>query len=324
MKHDARFSFRGNWVRIMEALLVGYVGLVFVLEVRLLANLNVAMEVPSQKPAVAVVWKVGATGSNPGEIQAPLGMAVDAAINLYVADRGNHRVQKYLASGVVDAEWSGDTSGQHPFIEPSGIAVNPKDQSVWIMDSGNGWVYRLDPSGELEAKIDGVNFGLYSPRGIAVSETGGLYISDTGSGRIVHLSQSGEIVSTWGSPGNGRDQLRDPTGIVIAEDEIIVADAGNHRIVSFDFDGNWKSAWKVNPGCAWIAEDDAGRIFVSDTQQNNILIFDRSGRKLVDFSAEKAILLLDTPTGIAVAPGGRVFVIGDNQISQFTIDWSKA
>jgi tripartite motif-containing protein 71 len=38
---------------------------------------------------------IATLGSDLGEVDGPSGLAVDAAGNLYVADTGNNRVQKY-------------------------------------------------------------------------------------------------------------------------------------------------------------------------------------------------------------------------------------
>jgi DNA-binding beta-propeller fold protein YncE len=324
MKLYTSLFSRWNWVRTAEILIIGYVALVFLLEIRLLAGIGASTDLPSQQPAVQMIWGVGAAGSNLGEIQSPLGLAVDAAGNSYAADRGNHRVQKFLPDGQADSIWSGDSEGQHPFIEPSGIAVNLKDQSVWILDSGNGWIYRLDSDGRVDAKIDGVNLGFYSPRGLAISETGDIFVADTGSARILHLNPEGKIISQWGNFGSGAGQFKDPMGIVATEEMVIVADSGNSRIQLFDLDGKFSKEWKVKNNCSWLAYDGDGHIYVSDTQQQNIYVFGREGGLMAKLSSQKTVPWLDTPTGIAAMRGGKIFVIGASQLVQFTVDWSKS
>ena len=60
---------------------------------------------PTPVPAAAqpvqfqFLRKWGSQGSGEGQLEFPQGMAVDEAGNVYVADRGNHRLQKFGAGG---------------------------------------------------------------------------------------------------------------------------------------------------------------------------------------------------------------------------------
>jgi DNA-binding beta-propeller fold protein YncE len=49
----------------------------------------------------------GTHGSGDGQFDYPLGVATDAAGNVYVADQGNHRIQKfgYLATPAISSTW---------------------------------------------------------------------------------------------------------------------------------------------------------------------------------------------------------------------------
>ena len=59
------------------------------------------------------VKAVGKAGSRPGELRSPVGVAVDANGTLFVADTGNHRMQRFDANGNLEEEWGtkgvGDT-----------------------------------------------------------------------------------------------------------------------------------------------------------------------------------------------------------------------
>ncbi len=47
------------------------------------------------------------------------------------------------------------------------------------------------------------------------------------------------FVDSWGDPGGAQGSLEDPIGIVLAGEEIFVSDSGNHRIQVFDRDGRF-------------------------------------------------------------------------------------
>ncbi|MEX0637734.1 MAG: hypothetical protein WD155_03260, partial [Burkholderiales bacterium] len=49
-----------------------------------------------------------------------------------------------------------------------------------------------------------------------------------------------EFVTAWGEKGNGPGQFNDPVGVAVADGEVFVSDSRNGRIQVFDFDGRFK------------------------------------------------------------------------------------
>jgi tripartite motif-containing protein 71 len=319
MKTRSFLPEKMSWALAAEIILLAYVALVVVLELRIIMPLVTAP--PLQHPKVSETWTVGKVGSGPGEIDAPLGLALDSAGNVYLADRGNHRLQKFGPDGKFLTEWKGDSAGSYPFVEPSGVAVNNADNGVWILDSGNGWVYRLDSTGKMETVVDGQKLGLYSPRGLAVSSSGDIFIADTGMARVLHLDPKGQQVAQWGSSGEGPDQFRDPTGITVQGNSLYVSDLGNKRVVIYSLDGKRVNAWNVEKESAWIAADGLGRVYASNSQTNKIFVYDESGNPISILSPEKEIKAMDHLTGIAAARDGSVVVVSSNQLVRYQIDW---
>jgi sugar lactone lactonase YvrE len=69
----------------------------------------------------------GRKGSGPGEFDTPHGLAMDAAGRLFVADRGNSRVQIFDQDGKFLEQW-------RQFGRPSGIFIDKKDV-LYVSDS---------------------------------------------------------------------------------------------------------------------------------------------------------------------------------------------
>jgi DNA-binding beta-propeller fold protein YncE len=69
----------------------------------------------------------GKKGSGPGEFDTPHGLAMDAAGRLFVADRGNSRVQVFDQEGKFLEQW-------RQFGRPSGIFIDKKDM-IYVSDS---------------------------------------------------------------------------------------------------------------------------------------------------------------------------------------------
>ncbi len=140
----------------------------------------------------------------------PFAIAVDGADNLYVSDSANDTVRKITPGGVVSTlaglpgqAGSTDGSGNAArFWNPQGLAVDGKG-NIYVADTGNHTIRRITPTGEVTtlaglAATSGATDGIgkdarfNSPGGLAVDNTGNLYVADTGnhSVRKIILSAS--------------------------------------------------------------------------------------------------------------------------------------
>jgi len=81
----------------------------------------------------------GTAGSDDGEFSMPWSICIDADGFVYIADRLNHRIQKFNASGVFQTKWGSYGSGDSQFDDPFGVAVDTEG-TVYVADNGNGRV----------------------------------------------------------------------------------------------------------------------------------------------------------------------------------------
>jgi DNA-binding beta-propeller fold protein YncE len=128
----------------------------------------------------------GAAGNGLGEFNHPLGVGVDPAASVYVADTGNNRVVKLSPTGRVIAVWGSYGSGEGRFNGPAGVAVDAIGRA-YVLDGGNNRVEVFDPSGRLLTLwgVRGVGAGAFSqPLGIAVDCAGDVYVADTNNNRV--------------------------------------------------------------------------------------------------------------------------------------------
>jgi peptidylamidoglycolate lyase len=96
------------------------------------------------------LFQWGAKGTGPGEFDLPHGVTLDAAGRVYVADRGNARVQVFDGGGKYLSEWKGPALGR-PYDVAGGTtawpswptaATNPKRSPIVRVSSSCG---RTDP-----------------------------------------------------------------------------------------------------------------------------------------------------------------------------------
>ncbi|PLT46472.1 hypothetical protein B8V81_4903 [Paenibacillus pasadenensis] len=79
------------------------------------------------------------------------------------------------------------------------------------------------------------------PQDLFAAPDGTLYVADTGNNRIVHLSREGELLGQFGD-AEGKGSLNEPKGVFAAKDgqEVYVADTKNQRIAVFDGKGKYR------------------------------------------------------------------------------------
>lgn len=165
---------------------------------------------------------------------------------------------------------------------------------------------------------------LNTPRNLAISRDGSIYVVDSGNSRIAKYNSQGELLLSWGSrtpdgqspPAAGT--LNEPWGIALDGDgNVLVADTWNHRIQKFDSQGKfvveWGSSGLASDGLdrLWgprgIAVASDGRLYVTDAGNKRVVVFSSEGTALFEF-ATGGDGQLDEPVGIALGPEGYIYV----------------
>ena len=229
------------------------------------------------------------------ELNYPIGVAVDSAGNLYIADTYNHRIRK-VSNGVITTVAGNGTAG---FSGDNGSATSAQ---------------------------------LNYPYSVAVDAAGNLYIADYGNNRIREVS--GGVITTVagnGTQGFSGDsgpavnaQLSEPVSVAVRAGNLYIADFGNNRIRSVSAGliataaGNGKLGYSGDGGPATSAElysprgvsvDANGNLYIADTYNQRIrevtsgVIFTIAGDGAAGYGGDGGAATsaeLDDPTGIAI------------------------
>ncbi len=280
--------------------------------------------------ALSPVRTWGSEGSAPGQFLKPRGIAVAPDGSVYVADSGNHRIQKFTADGRWVTAWGsfGGCPEQTPppgtFCEPWGVAVGP-DGAVYVADLWAHRVQKFSPDGAFIAQWGfSSNYGadlrpgaFFGPRGVAVAPDGTVYVTDTGNKRVQVFTADGAYLRMWGSGGSSPGQLNEPVGIAVGPDgNLTVADTWNYRVQVLDPLGRPVRQWPIigwnNPVAEekpYLAVDRAGQVYVTDPGHYRVLVFSPEGEYLYSFGQfgfDPASFIL--PMGIAVGPEGTLYI----------------
>ena len=230
----------------------------------------------------------GTRGAGKGELDSPMGIAVDASGNILVSDRNNGRIEKFSPTGAFLSIIGMKGSGQGQLGEPNGIAID-RAGNIYVAEvASNHRVQKLGPDGRFIAEWKGPAPGFYGPRRIAIGPDDSIYVVDQGHTRVVKFSPDGQVLAVWGSGGNGDGQFDDPTSVAVdpTTNKVYVADPLNKRIQVFDSNGKFLTKrvipeWGRPAGFEDLAIDSkAGRLYASSANMNAVLIFDLNGTRI--------------------------------------------
>ena len=225
--------------------------------------------------------KFGTSGIfTPGSFLSPQHLAFDSEDNLYVTDLGNARVQKFDSSGNFLFEWGSRGTESGKFGHPSGIAIS--DEFVFVVDNRNNNVQKFDLSGNFITEWGefGINNGSFkSPRGITISDDQSVFVVDSGNARIQKFTFDGEYITHFGQSGKRGGELITPVDIAINSDKIFVTDSVQNRINIFDLNGNFLRTIDNTVGGLPIYPE--GIIF---DEQNNFYISDYRNNRIIQYN----------------------------------------
>jgi predicted membrane-bound mannosyltransferase/DNA-binding beta-propeller fold protein YncE len=184
--------------------------------------------------------------------------------------------------------------------------------------------------------------GLNAPRAIAIGRDSDIYVADSRNHRILHIASDGSLLQQWGSFADiftsdaPINTFNEPWGIAVGPDgSVYVTDTWNHRVQKFSKDGRPIKMWgqygqpladaPESASSFWgprgIAVNERGNVFVADTGNKRIVIFDKDGNYVTEFgTAGFDPGQFDEPVGVAVAPNGTVYVTDtwNQRIQAFT------
>ena len=214
----------------------------------------------------------------PGQLNKPIGLDVDGAGNLYVADIGLKAIMVYGP----DRAFLRRIGGEKWFSRLTSVTVDPSGQRLYAVDLGG--VTSEQHQVRVFDAVSGAHLmdigkrgsgpGEFNlPRDAAIGLNGRLYVVDGGNFRVVVFDREGKYLHSFGSVGKQLGQFARPKEIAV---------------------------------------DREGNVYVVDTAFGNFQIFNPDGELLLfvgDRSERDGPAKYMLPSGIAVDEDGRVYMV---------------
>lgn len=272
------------------------------------------------------VRSLGSNGTGNGQFSNWLGgIALDSFNNVYIADNGNNRIQKFDSNGNFITKWrTNNTIDENP-VAIKDIAINSSN-ILYVVDVNHPPIRIFDTNGNFITTWGSDTYG------ITVGSSDNLYVLDGENGPS-KFDTHGNFIKRWGSEGEGDGQFSNLSDIDLAVDSsgnVYLVDAAYNRIQKFDNDGNFLAKWGSN-GTGngqlsypkGIAIDASDNVYVADPGNNRIQKFDTNGNFLAKWgSFDTGEGQFDYPLDIAIDSNDNVYVAdsGNSRIQVFASD----
>jgi DNA-binding beta-propeller fold protein YncE len=255
-------------------------------------GLNDRFQIFSPDGTFRETWGVSGSGEGQLNLKRPFGaifsgygdVAFDAEGNIYIADAGNFRVQKFGPDRRFLLAWGEEGTGDGQFQTPLYLAVGVNGD-VFVRDLGRRDVQRFDADGHFLNTIgepestDGL---CHEPGGLAIDGNGNVAVADCNNSKIRTYTPAGDLLDEWGTYGWAEGQLGFPRDLAIdAGGRLWIVDEGRNSIQVFDKEHHFltefgRTGAKPASGfsAVWsIALDDRGQVYVIDTLENRVSAF---------------------------------------------------
>ena len=215
-------------------------------------------------------------------------------------------------------------SGRYPgknddivlYRQPTSV-LPVNDGTSWVVAYGSNEIVRIDVNGIIRERRRGPMNGFDRPYDLVRGPEGNLYLSEFRGGRVSVLSSSGEWQFYIGKKGQGQGELVGPQNLAVDEEGYLyVVDYGNRRISKYDPEGAFiLSFGNRTPGFpgfispTGIAVKD-GKVFVADSLQKQIYMFDRNGLYLGALLGSE----LSSPESLRFLSDGMLLAVDLNRI----------
>ena len=189
---------------------------------------------------LASCGKLMENGNGLGEFNRPVGVRVSMNGDIYVCDRSNHRIQVLSNNMVSKWVFGKEGKGRCEFKYPWDIAFDSKG-NIYVVDCGN-YCIKVFKNGfsEFVRQIGKEGFKedeFLAPSSICIDTNDYIYVADKRLCSVKIFNPNGEFVMMFGSQKHEIEEFRlnKPMGIAVdSNGRVFVSDSYNGRVLMFE------------------------------------------------------------------------------------------
>jgi sugar lactone lactonase YvrE len=263
------------------------------------------------------------TGSAANQLSHPNGVFVDSNGDIFIADVGNNRIQKWTpgaTQGITVAGGNGYGPAPNQLASPMGVFVD-SNGNIFIADYGNNRIQKWT-SGTFTTVAGGNGSGsaanqLSWPNSVYLDSNGNIFVTDGFNHRIQKFANGSQnaitVAGISGENGYTSNHLISPQNVFVDANGIVYT-ANNGRVLKFP-SGNLSgsvltSSFNTLNG---IHGDNLGNLFVSEADNNfRVQKIDQYGKRttiLGENGKGSAMNQLNSPRGVFVDQYFNVYVV---------------
>ena len=277
---------------------------------------NMHSEAQTQKsapPSLQYIGAWGSKGAEPGQLDKPAGIAVDALGNSYVADVGSHFIHKFNVRGTPLLSFQ-DILLNHP----QSITID-SGGAMYVTDPVRGSLFVFFPNGDryrvlrLATRPNAENV-----LSVAVDDNGFIYVLDAGARKVFTFTPHLRPARTWQLPPRDSNSGSYEGAIAAGHDgSLFVVDPPADRVIRFASDGHVISeisaiADRTDRKLSGELAVSSRYVFVMDADGRMLHIWTLDGKPEldVDLAPELGQGSRFAPA-LAVSPNGELLVLDD-------------
>lgn len=243
----------------------------------------------------------------------PTSVAVDPDGRVYVADPVLRKVRVFDQQGRQLFEF-GSLGGRGPkhLEAPVEVQLNGADE-ILVTDRKLAAMYSFSKDGVYRSKFV-PPFRLWAPLGVTVAPDGVVYVTDVGDPArhgVRAFSQSGMLLDSFGvtaevkADTDAPGSFYYPSRLLADADSLFVADSDNGRIQVFDRQGRFRYLIPTGGIPRGLAFDANGHLIVTDAVGSRVLVFKRNGEQVGEIGSEGDFHF---PNDVAMDAEGRIYI----------------
>jgi uncharacterized protein (TIGR03437 family) len=287
------------------------------------------------------LWGDGGPATD-AKLTQPVGVALDAQGNLYIADRDGNAIRRIDAASsvittVAGTEVAGYTGDGGPATSarlnsPNAVAIDVSG-NLYIADSGNNVIRKVDATKQTITTIAGtgaagagadsvpaVKSSLNYPSSLAVEDTQ-LFIADTRNNLVRHVDLGTGLIDTPGIFVRSTDcrtsTLCAPQAITLRNGQLWIADTNNCRVGTVDYPGYFNARYGGTKTICGPGGGDGTPASTAQINQPSGLVFDDEGNLYISERGSSRIRFVpfNSPIIATVAGTGLAGFSGDGQLA---------